>query len=187
MLPGSIARRKHVLRKFLEGFVWRHFFGDIPLEEPALARYVTILLSDFAHTDSPYRIRNAVGRRLEDVGEMVIESNPLLEASSFDRERAVRKHVGDYTLFMTGLLGSSRRTWRGCAKRGGRDLTRSSTMCKPIRSPMRLCRYSTSSITGTKRRRSAGFRRILSCVFRATFFSRTSWTFSSGNTFRRFR
>src|SRR5437899_6632116 len=44
------------------------------------------------------------GRRLEDVGEMLIESNPLLGAASFGREREVRKHVGDYTLFLTGLF-----------------------------------------------------------------------------------
>ena len=31
----------------------------------------------------------------------------MLEAPSFDRERAVRKHVGDYTLFMTGLFPES--------------------------------------------------------------------------------
>jgi len=35
---------------------------------------------------------------------MLIESNPLLGAASFDREREVRKHVGDYALFMTGLF-----------------------------------------------------------------------------------
>jgi hypothetical protein len=36
-----------------------------------------------------------------------VESNPLLDASSFEREREVRKHVGDYTLFMTGLFPES--------------------------------------------------------------------------------
>ena len=35
---------------------------------------------------------------------MLIESNPLLEAHSFDREREVRKRIGDYTLFLTGLF-----------------------------------------------------------------------------------
>ena len=92
------------LRRFFEDFVWRRFFEDIGLEEPAVARYVTDLLADFAHTESLYRIRNAAGRRLEEVAEMLIESNPALDASSFDRERAVRKHVGDYTLFMTGIF-----------------------------------------------------------------------------------
>jgi hypothetical protein len=64
-------------------------------------------MTDFVHVDNLYRIRNALGARLEDVGEMLIESNPLLGASSFDRERAVRKHVGDYTLFMAGLFPES--------------------------------------------------------------------------------
>ena len=33
---------------------------------------------------------------------MLIESNPLLEARSFERE--VRKHIGDYTLFLTRIF-----------------------------------------------------------------------------------
>ena len=107
MLFDLSARRRYSLRKFFEDFVWRHFFDDLRLEEPGVARYVTDLLADFAHTDSLYRIRNALGRRLEDVGEMLIESNPMLEASSFDRERVVRKHIGDYTLFMMGLFPES--------------------------------------------------------------------------------
>jgi len=95
------------LRKFLGELVWRHFFEDVRLEEPRVATYVTGLLADFARTENLYRIRNAQGKHLEDVGEMLIESNPLLEAASFDRERQVRKHVGDYTLFMTGLFPES--------------------------------------------------------------------------------
>lgn len=95
------------LRKLLGELVWRHFFEDVRLEEPQVATYVTALLADFARTENLYRIRNAQGKRLEDVGEMLIESNPLLEAASFDREREVRKHVGDYTLFMTGLFPES--------------------------------------------------------------------------------
>lgn len=35
---------------------------------------------------------------------MLIESHPLLRGRSFDREREVRKHIGDYTLFLTGLF-----------------------------------------------------------------------------------
>jgi hypothetical protein len=92
------------LRNFLGELVWRHFFEDVRLEEPQVATYVAAVLADFARTESLYRIRNAQGKPLEDVGEMLIESNPLLEAASFDREREVRKHVGDYTLFMTGLF-----------------------------------------------------------------------------------
>jgi hypothetical protein len=92
------------LRNFLGELVWRHFFEDVRLEEPQMATYVTAVLADFARTENLYRIRNAQGKHLEDVGEMLVESNPLLEAASFDREREVRKDVGHYTLFMTGLF-----------------------------------------------------------------------------------
>jgi hypothetical protein len=77
----------------------RHFQVDA-----AVAQYVSGLLLDFVQVDNRFRIRNARGKRLEEVGEMLIESNPLLEARSFDRERAVRKHIGDHTLFLTGLF-----------------------------------------------------------------------------------
>jgi len=91
--------RDHPLRRLFGELVRRHFQDDA-----GIAHYVSGLLVDFVHVDNFYRIRNARGRRLEDVGEMLIESNPLLEARSFDRERAVRKHIGDYTLFLTGLF-----------------------------------------------------------------------------------
>jgi hypothetical protein len=55
-----------------------------------------------------FRIRNAEGRPLTDVGEMLVESNPVFgPAASFDRERQVRKHIGDYTLFFTGMFPES--------------------------------------------------------------------------------
>jgi hypothetical protein len=95
------------LRQLFGDLVWRHFLRDVQLEEPHVANYVSELMTDFVHVDNLYRVRNALGARLEDVGAMPIESNPLLGASSFDRERAVRKHVGDYTLFMAGLFPES--------------------------------------------------------------------------------
>jgi hypothetical protein len=104
MLPELSTGGTRSLRNFLGELVWRHFFEDVRLEEPQVATYVAAVLADFARTENLYRIRNAEGKRLEDVGEMLVESNPLLEAASFDREREVRKHVGDYTLFMTGLF-----------------------------------------------------------------------------------
>jgi hypothetical protein len=73
-------------------------------EDREVAAYVGDLLVDFVHVDNLYRIRNCRGKRLEEVGEMLVESNPLLDATSFEREREVRKHIGDYTLFLTGLF-----------------------------------------------------------------------------------
>ena len=39
---------------------------------------------------------------------MLLESDPVYgAASSFDRERQVRKHIGDYSLFFTGMFPES--------------------------------------------------------------------------------
>jgi hypothetical protein len=89
----------HPLRRLFAGLVGRYLVAD-----PEMAAYVAGVLVDFVHVDQLYRIRNAKGKRLEDVGEMLLESNPLGAAGSFDREREVRKHIGDYTLFLTGMF-----------------------------------------------------------------------------------
>jgi hypothetical protein len=84
----------------------RLFTGLVAKELPdrEIAAYVANLLVDFTHVEHLYRIRNSRGKRLEDVGEMLVESNPLLDARSFEREREVRKQIGDYTLFLTGMF-----------------------------------------------------------------------------------
>jgi hypothetical protein len=107
MLSELGSRGGRSLRDFFEGLVWRRFVEHVHLDEPSVTQYVSDMLVTFTHIENLYRIRNGRGQRLEEVGEMLIESNPLLGATSFDREREVRKHVGDYTLFMTGLFPAS--------------------------------------------------------------------------------
>jgi hypothetical protein len=95
-LPISLT---HPLRRLFADLVEKRVPGD-----REVAVYIANLLTDFTHVDHLYRIRNSRGKRLEEVGEMLIESNPLLEGRSFEREREVRKHIGDYTLFLTGIF-----------------------------------------------------------------------------------
>ncbi|HXH06678.1 MAG TPA: hypothetical protein VNI83_08810 [Vicinamibacterales bacterium] len=101
---GSRIGPDHPLRRLFETLVRRRFFHDVQLPDTEVAQYVARLLTDFTHVDNLYRLRDARGRRLDEVAEMLVESNPLLAARSFDREREVRKHIGDYTLFFTGLF-----------------------------------------------------------------------------------
>ena len=89
----------HPLRRLFAEQVMRELHAD-----REVTGYVSALLIDFVHVDHLYRIRNSRGKRLEEVGEMLVESNPLLDAASFERERQVRKHIGDYTLFLTGMF-----------------------------------------------------------------------------------
>ena len=97
-------RPDHPLNKLFAELTSKHLVNTAGVDDPQMARYIAGVLVDFTHVDSLYRIRNAKGRRLEEVGEMMIESNPLLDAPSFFREREVRKHIGDYTLFIAGLF-----------------------------------------------------------------------------------
>ena len=104
--------RNHPLRRLFTELVERRFFHDVSVRDPRVAAYVSDLLADFTHTDNLYRLRDAQGQKLEAVGEMLAESDPLGPEGSFERERAVRKHVGDFTLFMTGMFPESVATQR---------------------------------------------------------------------------
>jgi hypothetical protein len=92
------------LRQLFEELVRRHFYRGADIHDADVVSYVGRLLTDFTHTDRLYKIRNARGRRLEEVAEMLVESNPILDANSFDREREVRKHIGDFTMFFAGFF-----------------------------------------------------------------------------------
>ncbi len=89
----------HPLRRLFADLIAK----ELP-EDREVAKYVGGVLIDFVHIDNLYRVRDSRGKRLEEVGEMLVESNPLLAAQSFEREREVRKHIGDYTLFLTGMF-----------------------------------------------------------------------------------
>ncbi len=100
MIPES-----HPLQQFFAQLVTEHFANSIGLRDPQLSNYVAAMLTEFCEIDRLCRIRNGAGRRLDDVGEMLLEADPVFgEAPSFDREREVRKHIGDYTLFFTGMF-----------------------------------------------------------------------------------
>lgn len=99
--------RKHPLRTFFTQLVERRFFHDLHVQDARVAGYVSNLLTDFTHIENLYRVRTAQGRRLDDLGEMLLASDPLGPQGSFERERVVRKHIGDYTLFMSGLFPES--------------------------------------------------------------------------------
>jgi hypothetical protein len=98
----------HPLQKLFVEMVGRHYAKEIGLRDPQLVAYVAHLLAEFCEADQLYRITNAEGRPLNDVGEMLLETDPVFgPAPSFDRERQVRKHIGDYTLFFTGMFPES--------------------------------------------------------------------------------
>ncbi|HKU23343.1 MAG TPA: hypothetical protein VJQ50_20190 [Terriglobales bacterium] len=86
----------------------RHYSDEVGMRDPEVSSYVANILAEFCEVDQLFKLRNAAGRPLDDVGEMLLESDPIFgPAPSFDRERQVRKHIGDYTLFFTGMFPES--------------------------------------------------------------------------------
>jgi hypothetical protein len=102
----------------LSGFfhtVARTTYGDLGLRDDAVVGYVADILTRFVRTETLYRLRDPGGRRLESIAEMLIETaRPVDRALAHpDREREMRRHVGDYALFMSGLFPEH------VARRGG--------------------------------------------------------------------
>ena len=103
MIPES-----HPLQQLFEDLVGRHYAEEIGIRDPQIVAYVSHLLTEFCDAEQLFKIGNAFQRPLSDVGEMLLESDPVYgPAPSFDRERQVRKHIGDYTLFFAGMFPES--------------------------------------------------------------------------------
>src|SRR5262245_5141145 len=71
-------------------------------------RYLADLLTRFARTEALYSVRELPTHRLETVADSLraIQRAWDWETRDFnpESERALRRHIGDYTLFMTGVF-----------------------------------------------------------------------------------
>src|SRR5215469_13561572 len=98
----------HPLQGLFLDLVARHYAHEIGIRDQEVVGYVAHLLTEFCDAQQLFKLTSPNGRRLTDVGEMLLESDPVFgPAASFDRERQVRKHIGDYALFFTGMFPES--------------------------------------------------------------------------------
>lgn len=84
----------------------RRSFHELGLRDPQIIEYVATVLTTFARADQLYRLRAPTGKRLENIVEMLSTAFSSAKESSLplQRERELRKYVGDYALFMSGLF-----------------------------------------------------------------------------------
>ena len=94
------------LRRFFDRAI-RASFADLAHRDDPAVPYLADLLARFARTDNLFP-RGSTVPRLETVADMLLEIHALWDdrAPSFrpEREVTVRRHIGDFTLFMTGLF-----------------------------------------------------------------------------------
>src|SRR5947209_8553553 len=104
----------------LQGFfleLVRKSFGQLGMGDHAIVEYVASVLAEFSHSDRWLQLNIkprfadsaaplAEGRRLTSTVEMLLMPNdePLDPVARVEWERTLRKYVGDYTLFMSGLF-----------------------------------------------------------------------------------
>jgi hypothetical protein len=106
--PKIMIPESHPLQELFQDLVGRHYAEEIGIRDPQIVAYVYHLLAEFCEADQLFGIHDGSDRPLADVGEMLVESDPVYgPAPSFDRERQVRKHIGDYALFFAGMFPES--------------------------------------------------------------------------------
>ena len=94
----------HPLRTLFQNLGRKHLLGEVSLQRPDVVDYVSDLLTRFSHMDEVRRVRDAAGQPLDDVGEMLLRTNPTARDAFYRPEREVRRHIGDFTLFFLGMF-----------------------------------------------------------------------------------
>ncbi|MBY0522656.1 MAG: hypothetical protein K2R98_04635 [Gemmataceae bacterium] len=89
------------LRRFFAGLAEQTFLHTLGIGDPPLLDYLTMLLSQSIQLDSLFRLRNGEGKRLEQVADMMLEAQTMPPEGRTRRE--VYRHIGDFTLFWTGV------------------------------------------------------------------------------------
>ena len=105
----------HPLRRLFAGLTEHAFLTSIGITDPPLIDYVSELLTRFTHFGAVYRLQGSHGRPLTEVAEMVMEAEEIPPEGRTKRE--YHRHIGDFTLFWTGLFPEAvRRAETGWAK-----------------------------------------------------------------------
>lgn len=91
--------RATVLRRFFAGLTEYAFHARLGVADPPLVDYIAELLARFVRCDDLYPVRSVRGQRLMQVADMLAEA----QHREGPARRQVHRHIGDFTLFWTGV------------------------------------------------------------------------------------
>lgn len=95
----TIETGEYALRRMFFASIENVFQTELGIADPTLTDYLAELLCRFVRFDAIHGIRDTDGRRLVEVAEMLVEA----EYRSGAPRREVYRHIGDFTLFWSGL------------------------------------------------------------------------------------
>lgn len=107
-------RADHPLRRYFSGLAEHTFVEDLGVADPSLIDYLSLLLARFIHVDVIHRFQ-AGQRSLEEVADMLIEAEALPQEGRTYRE--VHRHIGDFTLFWTGVYPEALKRLRSAPRK----------------------------------------------------------------------
>ncbi len=91
--------RSNNLYRFFAGLTEYAFQTRVGLADPPLVEYLTDLLTRFVRLDTLISLRSLAGQPLNEIAEMLLEA----DARVGDARRQAYRHIGDFTLFWTGV------------------------------------------------------------------------------------
>ncbi len=93
-------RQESSARRFFAGATEQAFMTELGVADPPLIDYLTEMINRFISTNNIYSVRGLRGERLTQVTDMLVEA----EARQGLAKRTLHRHIGDFTLFWTGLF-----------------------------------------------------------------------------------
>lgn len=94
----------HPLRRIFHELVRECFRDLMPRNDHEVLAYIADMLTEFSSTNNLYPLVDKEGRPVRDLDALLQASDPVHgTAPSFDAERRLRKHIGDYLLFSAGM------------------------------------------------------------------------------------
>ena len=109
----KVLSRLHPLQRLFHALIYRAFVQEMGIGDQRLVGYLSDLLARFVHVDNIFRIRDARGRPLYQVADMLAASEQVTVDRIFARKREVHRHIGDFTLFWTGVYPEALRWLQG--------------------------------------------------------------------------
>jgi hypothetical protein len=97
------------LKRLFAALTEQTFQVEYGLADPPLIDYLADMLVRFVRLDAIFKVRDVMGRRLEEVADMLMEA----EQREARPQREIHRHIGDFTLFWTGVYPEALRRLRG--------------------------------------------------------------------------
>lgn len=95
----------HPLHRWFSGLVENAMYAEVGMVDPGVTEYLADLLTQFIHADRIFALKTVEGRSIDQVADMLAASaESLPNAPAAAKQCMVHRHIGDFTLFWTGVF-----------------------------------------------------------------------------------